>query len=350
MNRNTFVIINIKNIMKNIKTLLNKYNNYKYHLAVVKADSYGHGCLEIVKNILKEKIDYLVVATLEEALEIRREFKKIPILCLGLIKKENINICKKNNITITINNINYLKDIENENLENLFVHIKINTGMNRLGINNKKDLLKAFKILKEKDVNIEGIFTHIYSPQNIESTNIQIDKFINITNDIDLSKIKIVHLFASDAMEKYPILNFVNGCRFGINMYGLGNEKLLSTFKVISEVIQINNIKADETVGYNAIYQATETEKIAVVAIGYADGIIRKYTGSYVYINNRKYQIVGNICMDMLFVKVDNRVKIGDKVVIIKDNKHIREISKHLNTIPYEIICNISKRVPRKYI
>ncbi len=135
-------------------------------------------------------------------------------------------------------------------------------------------------------------------------------------------------------------------------MYGLVDYKDIefkSTFSLYSEVIQINKVK-DETVGYNGNYKVKDEELIAVVSIGYADGIIRKNTGRYVYINDKRYQIVGNICMDMLFVKVDKNVHVGDKVVIIKDIEHIKEIAEYLETIPYEITCSISKKVPRIFI
>ena len=135
-------------------------------------------------------------------------------------------------------------------------------------------------------------------------------------------------------------------------MYGfneVNNIKLKSTFKLYSEIIQIHKIHKDETVGYNAKHKAKNEELIGVVAIGYADGIIRKNIGRNVYINNKPYEIVGNICMDMLFVKIDNNVSLYDKVEIIKDNEHIKEIAKHLDTIPYEIMCNISNRVPNIY-
>ena len=134
-------------------------------------------------------------------------------------------------------------------------------------------------------------------------------------------------------------------------MYGLMENKenpLFSTFSLHSEVIQINEVE-NGTVGYNGNYKVEGKEKIAVVPIGYADGIIRKNTGRNVYINNKEYKIVGNICMDMLFVKIDSSVKVGDKVTIIKDIGHIEEIAKYLDTIPYEIICSIGKRVPRVY-
>lgn len=350
MNRSTYVEVNTVNIRKNLRTLINKYSDYKYHLAVVKADCYGHGIRSLIKKIGDEKIDYLVVATLEEALEIRKLKRNVPILCLGSVKRENIELCIIKNITISINSIDYLELIKNEELNGLKCHIKLNTGMNRLGIKYEDDFVEVYNILSLKGVEIEGIFTHIYDSKDVFFTNNQIERFIKLTNSIDLSSIKIVHIFASDAVFKYPKLNFVNGARFGINIYGLGEEELLSTFKVVSEVIQINNVKKNETVGYNARYKAKKDERIAVVAIGYADGITRKYSGQCVYINDKRYKIVGNICMDMLFVRVDSEVLVGDKVVVIKDNDHIREIANGLNTITYEIVCNISKRVPRVYV
>lgn len=135
-------------------------------------------------------------------------------------------------------------------------------------------------------------------------------------------------------------------------MYGLidyNDIEFKSTFSLYSEVIQINEV-TNGIVGYNGFYKVNGTEKIAVVPIGYADGIIRKNSGRNVYINNKEYKIVGNVCMDMLFVKVDDSVKVGDKVEIIKDINHIKQIAKHLDTITYEVICSIGKRVPRIYV
>ena len=257
------------------------------------------------------------------------------------------NICEKNNITITISNLEYLKKIENK-VTNIKVHIKIDTGMHRLGMNNKLEINEVYNIIMNSDkIYLEGVYSHIYEAVNKENTEKQINKFIELTEN--LKNIPIVHLFASDATMLYNKPDFINGCRLGLIMYGFGNN-LKSTFKLISEVIQINKLNIDETLGYNGIYKASKEELIAVIPIGYADGIIRANTGRYVYINNKKYKIVGNICMDMLFVKVDNTIHVGDKVEIIKDNNHIKEIAQHLKTIEYEVICNIGKRVPRIYI
>ena len=150
----------------------------------------------------------------------------------------------------------------------------------------------------------------------------------------------------------YKKLDIATGCRLCIAMYGLMSYKkikLLPTFSLYSEVIQINDVK-NETVGYEGAYKVKGKERIAIVPIGFADGIIRKNSGRNVYINDKEYKIVGNICMDMLFVKVDKYVKTGDKVIIIKDIEHIKKIAKHLDTTTYEVICSIGKRVPRIYV
>ena len=347
MYRNTFAEINLDNLEYNIKSLINRYNDYKYYFGVVKADCYGHG-IKCVKTIIEAGCNYLAVATLDEAMEIRKEFKEIPILCLGVIDIKYLNLCVENNITITISSLDYLKEI---NINGLKVHIKVNTGMNRLGVNNKKEFNEIYKLIKDKNYNLEGIYTHIYNPINKEDTNNQHNRFEEITSDINLEDIPIVHIGASEATEYYLKKPYANGCRLGISMYGLIDYKNIEfkpTFSLHSEVIEINEVE-NETVGYSGAYKVNGKEKIAVVAIGYADGIIRKNTGREVYINDKSYKIVGNICMDMLFVKVDDSVKVGDKVTIIKNIDHIKKIANHLDTITYEVLCSIGKRVPRKY-
>ncbi len=352
MYRNTYVEINLKNLRSNVEKLVNTYNEYLYHFGVVKADCYGHGGEEVVKTIVEAGCNYLAVATLEEAVSIRQYLKDIPILCLGIIDIEYLDVCLENDITVTISSLSYLKKLLERDLPNLKVHIKLNTGMNRLGVNKRSEFNQMVKLLKESNVILEGIYTHFYSPLDEESNAWQYRRFKEITRDVDLSQIPIIHLGASDETISWPKYPESNGCRLGIAMYGLVQNttiKLESTFSLHSEVIQINDV-CDATVGYNGAYKANGQKRIAVVPIGYADGIIRKNTGRYVYINDKRYQIVGNICMDMLFVKVDNTVKVKDEVVLIKDNDHILEIAKHLDTIPYEVICSIGKRVPRIYI
>lgn len=352
MYRNTYAKINLKNIEHNVQEIINAYPEYKYYFGVVKAGCYGHNDLAVVKSIMAGGCNYLAVATLDEAIEIRNEYKDIPILCLGIINPKYLPICEENNITITISSLFYAQELIKTKDSKLKVHIKINSGMNRLGLSTKEEINETYTLLKKQNINIEGIYTHIYNASNKHDTAKQFNKFQELIADLNKDEIPIIHLAASETLTNYSRLPFINGCRLGIIMYGFTDNKdlnLKSTISLHSEVIQINKLHQGDKLGYGGAYIAKGDELIAVVCIGYADGIIRKNTGRYVYINNHRYQIVGNICMDMLFVKVDNQVKVGDDVIILKDINHINEVAKYLDTIPYEVLCTIGKRVPRIY-
>jgi len=348
MYRNTYANIYLNNIKDNVNKIIKKYNNYKYYIGVVKADSYGHNGYEVVKAIISGGSNYLAVSSLDEALEIRKYFD-IPILCLGIINSKYINICEENNIDVTVTNLDYLKEIKGKNIN---IHIKVDTGMNRLGVKEKSEFNSMVDIINNSNLNLKGIYTHIYDATNKENVDKQIDVFKNITSDVDLNKIDIVHIAQSDTLVNYPKIDFCNGCRLGIIMYGLTNNDLYlkNTIELVSEIIEIKKLKKGDTVSYNGTYEASEDEIIGIVSIGYADGVNRHLKGSYVYINNKKYEIIGNICMDMLMVRIDKSVKLNDTVYIYKDIEHIKVLSEYLDTIPYELICNISKRVERKYI
>ncbi len=355
--RGTYAKINLTNIKENVSKIISKYNMYKYYFGVVKADSYGHYDNKVVKAIIDGGVNYLCVSSLEEALKIREEFKNIPILCLGVIEPQYLNLCVKNNISITVVSKEYLDSmlklsINKEKLTKLKIHIKLDTGMNRLGIKEEKELISVFEIINKNNLFIEGIYTHICSASNEEYSKMQFERVDKLLKSIDISNIKIIHLPNSETLSNYTKLNYINGCRLGIIMYGFTKDNSLnlkSTFSVYSKIVQIKNIKKDEKVGYDGIYKAKEDEIIGIIQIGYADGIIRKNIGRNVYINNKEYEIIGNICMDMLMVKIDKEVKLYDEVVILKDIEHIKEVSKYIDTIPYEIMCNITKRVKRIY-
>ena len=350
--RNTYLEINLKALEKNIKKLIRMCGDYDYHFGVVKADCYGQSGIKSIRAIIKGGCNYLAVATLDEALDIRKKLD-IPILCLGVVSSQYIETCVQNNITITVNSLEYLKEIIEEEPEELKVHLKINTGMNRLGISDNKEVLEAVKLMKENDIELEGIYTHIYDASNEKRYLEQIKQFEKTLKGIDLDDIPIIHISASEAIANYEKPDFVNGCRFGIIMYGFAESEeifLEGTARLVSEVVQIHELKPGDTVGYDGAFEVNEETKVAVVSIGYADGVIRKNTGRNVYINDKEYEIIGNICMDMLFVKVDEDVQVHDEVEILRDNEHIKEVARYLDTIPYEVLCSIGKRVPRIYL
>ncbi len=345
MIRQTYEEINLKALESNVKSIISQSSEYKYHIGVVKANCYGLG-LKCIKSIIKGGVNYLAVSSLEEALSIRKITKE-KILILEPINPKYISLAKENNITLTISSLEYLNNVKDQEFT---CHIKINTGMNRLGINSKEEFDEVYNIIMNSNITLEGIYTHIYKASDSKCTNNQFKKFEYITSDIDLNTIPIVHIPNSETIFNYKKKPYINGCRMGIIMYGFSNNiKLNSVFSLISKVIEIKHIHSGNTVGYDGKYTASGDESIAVLPIGYADGILRHNSGRNVYINGKEYKIVGNICMDMLFVKVDDNVKVNDEAYIIKDNDHINQIASYLDTINYEVMCSISDRVVREY-
>ena len=352
MYRNTYAEINLKNIGNNVKKIINKYSNYKYYFGVVKADAYGHTDIKVVREIINAGCNYLAVSSLEEAIKIRKHFINIPILCVEPINLKYIDKCIKYNITVTISSKEYLYDLLKTNYSKLKVHLKLDTGMNRLGIKDKDDLNLIYKLLKENNIYLEGIYSHICWSDNKDFTLQQMNKLKCLLSDIQIKDIPIIHLPNSETLVNYPKLDIVNGVRLGIIMYGFTNDvdlDLQSTFSVVSQLIEIKQVHKGEIIGYSGTYEAKEDITIGIVPIGYADGITRVNTGRNVIINNREYKIIGNICMDILMIKIDDSVKMDDKIYIIKDVNHINAIAHYTKTIPYEVFCLISKRVPKKY-
>ncbi len=388
MYRKTYVEVNIDNLKNNVKNIVNYYNNYQYYFGVVKGNCYGHGTTYLINELIDSGINYLAVSSLEEALEARQINKKIPILCLEPIRVEYMEICIKNNITITVHDYDYAKELLEKKLSSkLKIHLKIDSGMNRLGFKSNKQLDEIYKQLKEKEnIEIEGIFTHFATLGiNDKEWDNQLENFKEITRNIDLKEIPIVHLYKSAAFINHPKLDFCNGIRLGIAMYGYYTNPVINkkgiknklreikrkiykkknkvsktstelpfelkpAFKMYSEIIQVKEIKKGEFVGYGAGYRAKENEIIGIMPVGYDDGIFRKSKGRNVEINNKIYSLIGDIGMGMCAVKIDDTVKMYDKVTLMGDKIPIKEVAIHNETSIYEILCNIGKNVPRAYV
>ena len=379
MYRNTYVKIDNEILKSNVKEIINYYNNYKYYIGVVKANAYGHGDY-IINDLIKGGINYLAVSSLEEAISIRKYNQDIKILCLEPINLEHINTILENNITITIESLDYTKELLKKELSNkLNIHLKLDTGMNRLGYTNKSDLEETISLInKNKNTYLEGIYTHLAtSGINDIYYDKQINKFKYLTKDIDLSKIPIIHLNRSITLAHHEKLPFETGTRLGIMMYGFNqslnepkglrkikrnllnkikgisptilknNLNLKTAYSLYTEVMNIKHIKKGEFVGYGANYIAKEDTIIATLPIGYADGMNKLM--KYVVINNQKYPIIGDICMDMTTIKIDNSIKLYDKVEIFGKSISIKTVANNMNTNAYHILTSITNRVPRIY-
>lgn len=379
MYRNTYAYIDDKILTNNIKEILRKYSTYKYYIGVVKANAYGHGSY-IVNDLIKGGVNYLAVSSLEEAIEIRKYNKEIPILCLEPINIEYLDVILDNKITITVESTDYVRELVNKKITSkLLVHLKLDTGMSRLGYKDKEELIKSIKLLREnKNIFIEGIYTHLAtSGINDKYYDKQIDKFMYLTEDIDLKEIPIVHLNRSITLTHHKMLPFETGTRLGIIMYGFSQSlpepvglrkikrdilnkirhisptvmsndlKLKTAFSLYSEVMSIRCIKKGDFVGYGANYIAKEDTIIGTIPIGYADGMSSLM--KYVSINKKKYPIVGDICMDMTIVKLDDRVKLHDKVEIFGDTISVKSVANNMHSNAYHVLTGVTSRVPRIY-
>jgi len=379
MYRNTYVEIKNNILTENVKKIINKYNSYKYYIGIVKANAYGHGDY-IVNDLIKGGINYLATSSLEEAISIRKYNQDIPILVLEPIKLEYLTTIQKHNITITVDSLDYAEELSNQNLsKKLNVHLKLDTGMNRLGIKETTEVSNAIKFLKQnKNIYLEGIYTHLAtSGINDIYYDRQIAKFEELTREIDLNTIEIVHLNRSITLTHHKKLPYETGTRLGIIMYGfnqsineptglrkikrdlllkklkisqtiLSNDLDLNTaYSLYTEVISIRKTSKNEIIGYGTNYLTKEEIYIATLPIGYADGISKNM--KYVSINNKLYEIIGDICMDMTLVKVDQSVKVNDKVEIFGNNISIKQVSSRANTNAYHILTSITTRVPRIY-
>lgn len=386
MYRKTFVEVNIDHLKDNVSNIIKKYNDYKYYIAMVKSNAYGHG-LYIVNDLIDSGINYFAVSSLEEAIEIRKYNKDIPVLCVEPIEIDSVDVAIKNNITLTIISYDYLKSLINKNKSSMKVHIKIDTGMNRLGISDKDEFNKVISLInKNSNIYLEGLFTHFATPGiNDRYFDSQLNNFKDITSDIDLNKIPIVHLSSSFILLAHPKIEFANGVRFGTILYGydisphkLSNSpkdilrkirnnylikkynisktydnvsiKLTPALKVKTNVIQIKNIKAGDKVGYGMLYTAKKNEVIATIPIGFDDGIGINHIGRYVVINNKKYPVIGEISMCMMSILIDDSIKVGDEVTIMGDGITLGMISRLNNTSIHSTLVNIGKNLPRIYI
>lgn len=358
MYRKTYMNINLDNVTHNIQTILNQYNNYQYYFGVVKANCYNHDNM-IIKELVDNGINYLAVSSLEEAIDIRKFDKVTPILSLEPISLDYINEIIRHRITITIASYDdYQKLLQLELTDDIKVHIKLNTGMNRLGIRSSDELEEMVnQLLSHPHIILEGIYSHLATADNNEALYLkQRDTFLELLRVVPIDKIPIIHLFNSAALLKYDKLDICNGTRLGLIMYGLNPVIEVSTIKLkpvislYSEIIQLNHVQKGEFVGYGANYIAKEDCTIAIIPIGYADGFIRKNQNRDVLIHGKRYPIVGRICMDMTMIQVDNTCHIGDTVTLIGDTLTVEEVASHLDTIPWEVLCSINDRVTKLFI
>jgi alanine racemase len=338
----------------------------------VKADAYGHGALRIAVAALRSGVSHLAVATVQEGIELREAGIVAPILCLGFPIPEEIPALVKNELTPFVGDPEYAEALGREAAETgrlCTVHLKIDTGMGRIGCRCDEAVSVAKAIAKQKKLALGGVATHLsvsdsLAPDDISYTRAQIGRFTDSVDAIRKAGIDpgIVHAANSGAIIMYPEARF-DMVRPGIIVYGYppssdldGKIELKPLMELETQIVNIKKVAAGTPVSYGRTWTASEDTFIATIPVGYGDGLPRRLSpGFMIRIGDESFPVVGRICMDQCMIDIgpDPWVQKWDRVTVFGPDDgyaSAKTIADAIGTIPYEITCDINKRVPRVYV
>ena len=363
--------VNLDVIKNNVDIIMKRTKPGTKALIVVKADAYGHGDVPVARA-LESRADYFAVATGPEAINLRENGITKPILILGFVAYEEYEDLINNDVDLVIfdkESADALSEAAKKIGKTAKCHVKVDTGMRRIGVEPVKESVEIVKYIKDLDnVDAHGIFTHFFAADSVDKSRAQ-KQYKLFTGFIDMCKdegvtFDICHCANSAAAMDMPETN-MDMVRIGISMYGLDPSEevpvaeagLAPAMSLKCRISMVKTIHKGDSVGYGGVYVADEDRKIATLSIGYADGYPRALSGGQVQgvmsIHGRPAPVVGRVCMDQTLVDVTNipEVKMGDEVVVFgpgaEDTADI--IAKKTNTINYEIVCGLARRVPRVY-
>ncbi len=369
MSRPTKCYVNL-NVLKENYTAIKKHCKNKV-MALVKADAYGHGIIECSKALEKIGADYLGVASIEEAERIRQNGIKTPVLCIGAVPMGDEDFCLSVDAEQAVTSLDDVLRLENACVKNKkikAIHIKINSGMNRLGVRTKDELDKILEVIKSSEyLKLAGVFTHFASSDSFDKdyTLNQAKVFKDFVEQIRQKGFNefITHCANSGAILSYPEFKF-DMVRAGIILYGYypSDEveycvKIQPVLSFETAIVAINKINKGDKISYGGTFTADKDMLVAVLPVGYGDGYKRLNSNiGHVLINGKKARITGRVCMDMTMVDISDisDAKVGDKAVLIGSQGEEFISADHLaswaQTINYEIPLSITTRVKKQYV
>ena len=363
--------VDLNAIRHNLKQVRNKLHKGTKLMVIIKADAYGHGAVPIAKALDEEWIDAYGVAIIEEAIELRAAGITKPILILGYTPKEQYSLVVAYDVTQTVFQYEMAEALSAEAVRQgrpAKIHIKIDTGMSRIGYPDSPESVKEIKQISQLDgIQIEGLFTHFARADESDksSTERQLQRFLDFTDILEREGISIPIKHASNSAgaidHKRAELNMI---RCGIATYGIypseevsrTEVQLIPAMELITHVIYVKEVEAGVGISYGATYVTGRKTKVATIPVGYADGYSRNLSNTgKVIIHGQYAPIIGRICMDQFMVDVTDidGVKQGDFVTLLgrEGNSYIsvEELAAWSHSFPYELVCNVGKRIPRVY-
>ena len=365
--------INLDNIAHNVKEIRRVTNKNAEIMGVVKADAYGHGVFEVTRTLLANGVSRLAVSMLDEAIQLRREGIEVPILILGYTDPARANEILENDVTQSVYSHELAQALSKEAVrqgKKVKLHIKIDTGMSRIGFMPGYSAVKnVMEIEKLPNVIIEGLFTHFASAdeRDRDYTLMQFEKFMSICCELQRIGIHIPvkHCANSAGIIEYPEMH-LDMVRPGIILYGMypSNEvckdkiDLKPAMTLKANVIMVKEVEQNTPISYGRIFTTERKSKIATIPIGYADGYSRMLSNKgRVLINGQFAKVVGRICMDQCMIDVtdiEGDIAVGDEVVLIGEqgqrNISVEDVAETIGIINYELVCIVGKRIPRAYV
>ncbi|QRG86474.1 alanine racemase [Bulleidia sp. zg-1006] len=348
MHRQTWFEIDLGKIKHNIQQV--QSFQQKEVMAILKANAYGCGDVQLAETLADIGIRFIGVSSVDEALVLRKHGFQGKILVLGGSNVEDLEVLIQNHITVTAYSNEWVKEFSQHDLTGLRIHLKLNTGMNRIGFSSFFETKAALLSLQNKKAQIDGIFTHYYlSDSDKENTARQFHDFKEIVTKLE-HPFSYIHADNSDA-SLYFKDDLTNMVRVGIGLYGYSayHNGLQEALSLYTKPIMVKIVRAGETIGYGATYTTEKDEVIATLPIGYADGLLRINQGRKVYVDGQYGTLVGRICMDQCMVKLEKKISLEDTVEIFGPHISLNQMALETHTISYEIISLITPRVTRVY-
>ncbi|MGO4111569.1 alanine racemase [Paenibacillus sp. YAF4_2] len=363
----TWAEISVNRIRENMLNIRRSLPSSVKLMAVVKANGYGHGDIESATAAVQAGADYLAVAYLEEALRLRDAGLKLPILLLAPIRPEQVQLALKFNLILTVTSAHWFSKTRAykpyASPGKLRVHVKMDTGLGRIGIRNKEEWDEIVPWLRAEDVDVDGFYTHFATAGQADTDYLeqQAARFAKMMDWGCSSGLAIrhYHCAGSIAALRFPHLA-MDMVRIGAAMYGFYPENIACSVKLApalslhSRLIQVKKLAKGEYLGYNNSYRAEEDEWIGTVPIGYADGWSQRMQGTDVLIEGQRAPIVGKICMDQLMIKLPGPYAEGTQVTFIGQHGEQRitftELAAHIGSVAQEVSTSLGVRVARTYI
>jgi len=359
--KDAWVEVNLESLSQNIVEIKKGIPANKKMLGIVKADAYGHGSQMIAQTMLASGVDMFGVSSVDEGLDLRNVKIKAPILVVGAIPVWAVETAAKNDIAFSIFNNEHLdacKEVYERTGIKPKVHVKLDTGMNRIGVRSEDGVSYINKVRSAKFLSFEGVFTHLAAAEEPEETEKQIERWNNVIENIDTTGL-LIHIQNTAATFAYDIKS--NMVRVGISMYGLYPElptkyiyrpKLKQVIGLKGRITNIHDIYPGEGVSYAHTFVAYEPTRVATIPIGYADGVSRSLSNKICgMVNGKKIRQIGNITMDqMMFDLGDVDAQVGDVITLLDDSQlSLDSWAEILHTINYELTCRLKVRLPRVY-